>query len=130
MASPELTASPDDRAGGYLHWLLRDTEDDELFRQNEAGRVSIARKKPSCRSLRTREPKGFNAFFQWICGTYRSNQHDHMSPEYRHRLLAIEASYEDCAKRMGWKSNDLPAMPLEPITSLLKRCTRTPSTQN
>jgi hypothetical protein len=38
--------------------------------------------------------EGFHAWFKWLLGTHRIGQHEHMKPEYRHRLPEIEANYQ------------------------------------
>jgi hypothetical protein len=47
-------------------------------------------------------PEGLRAWFKWVLGTHRIGQHEHMKPEYRHRLPEIEANYQEWAKRLGW----------------------------
>jgi hypothetical protein len=32
-------------------------------------------------------------WFKWVLGTHRIGCHEHMKPEYRHRLPKIEANY-------------------------------------
>jgi hypothetical protein len=39
-------------------------------------------------------PEGFRAWAKWLIGTHRIGQHEHMKPEYRHRLPEIEANYQ------------------------------------
>ena len=33
---------------------------------------------------------------------HRIGQHEHMKPEYRHRLPEIEANYQEWAAKLGW----------------------------
>jgi hypothetical protein len=37
---------------------------------------------------------------KWLLGTHRIGQWDHMKPEYRHRLPAIEAEYQEWMARL------------------------------
>src|SRR5262245_44603822 len=39
-------------------------------------------------------PEGLRKWFKWVLGTHRIGQHEHMKPEYRHRLPEIEAHYQ------------------------------------
>jgi hypothetical protein len=43
--------------------------------------------------------EGFRRFFKWLLGTHRIGQYEHMKPEYRHRLPAIEANYQEWAAK-------------------------------
>jgi hypothetical protein len=43
----------------------------------------------------------FVKWYKWLLGTHRNGQHDHMRPEYRHWLHAIEAQYRECMAKLG-----------------------------
>jgi hypothetical protein len=42
----------------------------------------------------------FVKWYTWLLGTHRIGQWDHMKPEYRHRLPAIEARYQEWMARI------------------------------
>jgi hypothetical protein len=45
-------------------------------------------------------PEGLRKWFKLVLGTHRIGCHEHMKPEYRHRLPAIEANYQEWVAKL------------------------------
>jgi len=43
----------------------------------------------------------FGKWHKWLLGTHRIGWYDHMKPEYRHRLPALEARYHEWMAKLG-----------------------------
>jgi hypothetical protein len=45
--------------------------------------------------------EAFVKWHKWLIGTHRIGQYDHMPPDYRHRLPALEAQYCEWMAKLG-----------------------------
>jgi hypothetical protein len=45
--------------------------------------------------------EGFITWFKWVLGQHRIGCHEHMKPEYRHRLPEIDAQYREWMAKLA-----------------------------